>query len=261
MTKLVATFLLITIAAFTAFADVNDLRKSFQHPPDDARIMMRWWWFGPSVTKAEIERELRVMKAGGIGGVEVQPVYPLLPDDPKTGHRNLPYLSDEFLDMLRFASQKAKELGLRFDLTLGSGWSFGGAKTPITEAAGQLRIERVKIDAGTKRVPLPSMIPAEKLMGVFLAKAGGNAVAENDLKELTNIRDGNVWLSEGGVEVLFFISGKSGMQVKRPSFGAEGYVLNHLDRPSVDNYLRNIGDRLFQAFDKTSIPYSVFCDS
>lgn len=261
MTKFVLSLIFLAITGSATFADVNELRKSFERPPDDARIMMRWWWFGPSVTKAEIERELRVMKEGGIGGVEVQPVYPLLPDDPKTGHRNLPYLSDEFLDMLKFAAQKSKELGMRFDLTLGSGWSFGGAKTPITEAAGQLRVERVKIDAGTKRVPLPSMIPSEKLMGIFLAKTSGNAIAENDLRELTDIRDNNVWLTESGAEVLFFISGKSGMQVKRPSFGAEGYVLNHLDRPSVDNYLKNTGDRLFQAFDKSTIPYSVFCDS
>jgi hypothetical protein len=260
------TLTLLIAASFSLVnaAPIDDLRKSFERPPEDARIMMRWWWFGPSVTKAELERELRVMKEGGIGGVEVQPVYPLLPDDPATGHRNLPYLSDEFLDMLKFASEKSKELGMRFDLTLGSGWSFGGAKTPITEAAGQLRVERVKIDAATKRVPVPSMILAEKLLGVFLSKTGGNAVAEADLKELTDIREDNVWLSggaESGSEILFFISGKSGMQVKRPSFGAEGYVLNHLDKPTVDNYLKNTGDRLFQAFDKSDVPYSVFCDS
>jgi hypothetical protein len=60
--------------------------------------MMRWWWFGPAVTKTELEREMRLMKEGGIGGFEVQPVYPLLPDDPNTQIRNLPFLSDDFLD-------------------------------------------------------------------------------------------------------------------------------------------------------------------
>lgn len=55
----------------------QDLRKGLKDPPDDARIMMRWWWFGSAVTKPELERELRVMKAAGIGGVEVQPVYPV----------------------------------------------------------------------------------------------------------------------------------------------------------------------------------------
>src|SRR5204862_2969125 len=108
------------------------------------------------------------------------------------------------------------------------------------------------------------MIPAEKLMAVFLAKTTGNTIAESDLRQLTEIRDDNVILpqnSSPGSEVMFFIAGKSGMQVKRPAFGAEGYVLNHLDKPSVDHYLKTTGDRLFTAFDKNTIPYSIFCDS
>ncbi|HEV8591401.1 MAG TPA: glycosyl hydrolase, partial [Pyrinomonadaceae bacterium] len=247
--KLLASSAIAVVLVIVGFLNsanasgIDQLRREFERPPEDARIMMRWWWFGPSVTKAELERELRVMKEGGIGGVEVQPVYPLLPDDPVSGIKNLPYLSDEFLDMLKFASQKAKELGMRFDLTLGSGWSFGGAKTPISQAAGQLRVERVKLNKPTKQVPIPSMIPAEKLLGVFLS-TGRNTMAESDLVELTQIHDGSVWLPKDSVsgEVLFFISGKSGMQVKRPAVGAEGYVLNHLDRPSVENYLKNTGD-------------------
>src|SRR3954464_12839942 len=165
--KAVIVWLALTcccVGGLTQAQTITELRRGFENPPADARIMMRWWWFGPAVTKPEIERELLVMKDAGIGGVEVQPVYPLLPDDPSNGIKNLPYLSDEFLDALRFASQKAKELGLRFDLTLGSGWSFGGAKTPITDAAGQLRFEHFRIDIGSKRVPLPAMIPSEKLI-------------------------------------------------------------------------------------------------
>ena len=41
------------------------------HFPDDRRIMMRWWSFGPAVTKPEIKLELEQMKAAGIGGVEI----------------------------------------------------------------------------------------------------------------------------------------------------------------------------------------------
>jgi len=65
---------------------------------------------GPAVAPAEIERELRTMKAGGIGGVEIQPVYPLALDDAEHGIRNLPYLSDDFQQALRFAAAKAREL-------------------------------------------------------------------------------------------------------------------------------------------------------
>lgn len=236
---------------------VAELQRNFVTPPSDSRIMMRWWWFGPSVTKDEIERELKVMKEGGIGGVEVQPVYPLLPDDPKTGHKNLLYLSDEFLEMLRFASDKARELGMRFDLTLGSGWSFGGATTPLTEAAGQIRADRVKVQAGETSVTSPSMIPAEHYLGAFLRRADGT------FELLGNVENGRIAVpaDAAGSEVVFFIGGKSGMQVKRPSVGSEGYVLNHLDKPSVDGYLKKTGDRLFAAFKGSAVPYSVFCDS
>jgi hypothetical protein len=267
--KIIVVWLILLASGVVNAAGIEDLAKNFERPPADARIMMRWWWFGPAVTKAELERELRVMRDGGIGGVEIQPVYALLPDDEKNGIKNLPYLSDEFLEMLRFAGEKTKELGMRLDLTLGSGWSFGGAKTPISEAAGAVRVERVKIDTGTKRVPVPSMIPTEKFLGAFLvlnsppnATAG---IAGKPWEELTGIKDDNLWLTgdeaKKGSEVLFFISGKTGMQVKRPAVGAEGYVLNHLDQPSVESYLKNTGDRLFSAFDKTNVPYSFFCDS
>jgi hypothetical protein len=38
---------------------------------------MRWWWFGPSVTRPELERELTAIADAGLGGVEVAYVYPL----------------------------------------------------------------------------------------------------------------------------------------------------------------------------------------
>ncbi len=129
--------LLLALAYSASAATVADLRAAFAHPPDNARIMVRWWWFGPSQTKTEIEREMREMKSAGIGGFEVQPVYPLSLEN------NYAYLSQEFLDMLRFAAQMAKELGMRMDLTLGSGWPFGGPHVPIAQAAGRLRIDRV----------------------------------------------------------------------------------------------------------------------
>ena len=49
-------------------SDLASLQRAFKQPPEDSKIMMRWWWFGPSVTEAELEREMRAMKEGGIGG-------------------------------------------------------------------------------------------------------------------------------------------------------------------------------------------------
>src|ERR1041385_6689491 len=49
---------LLVIVAPARAQTITELQSGFEHPPDDARIMMRWWWFGPSVTKTEIEREM-----------------------------------------------------------------------------------------------------------------------------------------------------------------------------------------------------------
>src|SRR6266567_970191 len=189
--------------------NLDELRRLFKEPPDETRIMMRWWWFGPAVSKSELEREMRVMKEGGIGGFEVQPVYPLALDDPAGGIRNLSFLSDDFIEALRFTSEKARELGLRFDLTLGSGWPYGGPTVPIGEAAGRLRVDRVNVPENSQRVPLPGIGPGEKLLAVFAARPEGKSIAADTLREIVDIRDGAVNLPEGTempLQVQFFIA-------------------------------------------------------
>jgi hypothetical protein len=243
---------------------VDELQSSFVSPPDETRIMMRWWWFGPTVEKSQLEREMRLMKEGGIGGFEVQPVYPLILDE-SSGRKTLPFLSDEFLDALRFTSGKARELGLRFDLTLGSGWPFGGPAVKIDHAAARLRYERVKVDGSSSFVKVPAIGIGEKLLAVFLARGdgpGGTTFARDSIRELTALSEGVVPVSNvpAGHEVLFFISSHTGMQVKRPAVGGEGFVLDHMNRAATDAYLTSVGDRLLQAFGSQP-PYAIFCDS
>jgi len=206
--------------------NVDQLQRAFERPPDDSRIMMRWWWFGPAVTRTELEREMRLMKEGGIGGFEVQPVYPLVLDDEAAGFKTLPFLSDEFLEALRFTSEKAHELGLRMDLTLGSGWPYGGPQVPLSQAAGRLRYEHVKVDGSSRGITLPYIAVGEKLIAVFLARAQDQGFAPDSLREITEVKNDFVQLPAGledRSEVLFFISGRTGMQVKRPALGAEGF--------------------------------------
>src|SRR6266550_5010837 len=185
--------------------NINGLQHSFERPPDDARIMMRWWWFGPAVTKRELEREMRLMKAGGIGGFEVQPVYPLTLDDPEKGIRNFPFLSDEYVDALRFVSAKAHELGLRMDLTVGSGWPYGGPQVSVDQASGMLRSERVKLAANSHSVPVPKVSAGEKLLAAFLVRAQGQSIAADSIREVTDIKDGVMQLPanlDGAQEIL-----------------------------------------------------------
>jgi hypothetical protein len=258
--------LLTLLAAGPAFADPAALQRAFAQPPDDTRIMMRWWWFGPAVTKPELEREMRTMKAGGIGGFEVNPVYPLALDGEEPGLKNLKFLSPEFLDMLRFTSAKAKELGLRMDLTLGSGWPYGGPMFSADEAAGTLRVQNAAAAAGQPSLPLPALRPGEALLAAFMGPAPGaeaSADAYRDFHQPMEIRDQAAWLPhdiKGPAPVVFFISSRTGMQVKRAAVGAEGFVLDHYDADAVGKFLRTVAGPELAAFGPNR-PYSVFCDS
>src|SRR6185369_8810206 len=60
--------------------------------------------------------------------------------------------------------------------------------------------------------------------------------------------------------VLFFISSRTGMMVKRPALGAEGFVLDHFDRQAAEIHLQEVGDRLLSAFGNGP-PFSIFSDS
>ena len=111
------------------------LHALFVHPPDDARILMRWWWFGPAATKPEITRELETMKAAGIGGAEIANLYPLALDD--ASFHNTPFLSPEHLEALHFAGEEARRLGLRLDVTLGGAIPLAGRTFPIIRGRGQ----------------------------------------------------------------------------------------------------------------------------
>jgi hypothetical protein len=231
---------------------IKTLRQGFINPPDEAKIMMRWWWFGAAVSRPELARELRAMRAAGIGGVEIQPVYPLALDDPQTGIKNLPYLSPDFLDALHFTATTARELGMRVDITIGSGWPFGGPHTPVTQAAGSLRFQHIDVPEGTRSVAVPAITNSEKLIGAYI---GGHLVSSP--------QSGRIDIPPGlsGNDVLsVFISSRTGQQVKRPAIGAEGFVLDHYDKDAIENHLLSVGNPLLKAFGDTP-PYAVFSDS
>jgi hypothetical protein len=276
------------LAAVPAFGDADALQKSFVTPPDDARMMARWWWFGPAVTKAGIERELQAMKAGGYGGFELQPVYPLAVDGPGgegAQIKNLKFMSPEFLEAIGHAAATAKQLGLRFDLTLGSGWPYGGPQFSPSEGAGRLETQVLPAPAGQATIPVPQLQPGRTLIAAFagpagLAGAGGRAGARGGgggggrggtgggptadvrgLKEVP-VQNGAIQLPANfaGGEVVLFISGRTGMMVKRPATGAEGLVIDHLSAKVVDKFINEIAEPTLKACGPNT-PYAFFCDS
>ena len=64
-------FLAIVLLACGTFVYGDDgLYRTFSNPDMKYRPQVRWWWNGDKVTAHEILRELDIMKAAGIGGVE-----------------------------------------------------------------------------------------------------------------------------------------------------------------------------------------------
>lgn len=242
---------------------ISDLYAGFEKPPDDARIMMRWWWFGPAVQHGELERELLAMKQGGIGGVEIQPVYAMALDDHATGFHNTPYLSPEFLDDVAFTARTARANGMRVDMTLASGWPYGGPHVAVDEASARLRVVAVDVPADAGSIALPSMGNGESMLASFV---GAGSAAQWSPKGLqmaqlatANGRARFEPASQSRV-CVFFIESRTGQQVKRAAVGAEGFVLDHFSRAAVESHLHTVGEPLMKAFGDHP-PYAVFSDS
>lgn len=248
----------------TVYRRIGEVAQHLAEPPADARPMMRWWWFGPAVEKAQLALEIDQMKWGGIGGVEIQAVYPMALDDPARGVKNLPFLSPEHLEAVRFANDKGRAAGLRVDVTLGSGWPFGGPHIGIADAIGKMRVVAVNVPADAASYPLPAVTEGEKIEAVFI---GGGTEKEYDATRLLPLQQAAAGNGRGGVApaatprvVVYYIASRSGMQVKRPAVGGEGFVLDHMSRRAIDNHLNNVGEPLLKAFgDKP--PYAIFSDS
>jgi hypothetical protein len=249
---MIELFLSLALAA----PPVAELQRQFQKPPDDSRIMMRWWWFGPSVTTRQLEAEMRKMKEGGIGGFEVAVVYPMAIEG------NEPYLSPGFLDKVRFTAQKARELGLRMDVTVGSGWSYGGPYITPELASARLRSDRREIAPDLKSLARPAPFENDRLVAAFVGKGSLAEVDPRTFVPLDVSGDGRIPLppGEGPRLVLFYYSSTSGQIVKRAAVGAEGYVLDHYARPAIEKHLREAGDKLLAAAGPGGV-HAIFCDS
>jgi hypothetical protein len=255
------------------------LKDLFLHPPQSSQPMTRWWWFGGAATPEEITRELTLMSESGLRGVELQPVYPLEVDDPKRGIRNIRYFSSEWYELLRHTVRETRRLGMQFDLTLGSGWPCGGPFIPIELAARRARA-LIQETAGPGRfswsltpdltedenvvaavaVPvLPSGQPDLQHSRVVWDPTRGPGTTAG----LSGMGFDNWDVPPGTWRMMVVIDCPTGQQVKRPTLGMEGYVLDHFNRQAMDLFLAAAGDQVLNELKTAADPpfHSVFCDS
>lgn len=233
--------------------DLGGLLQGFADPPPESRPLMRWWWFGPELGRDDIVRQLTVMADAGLGGVEVGFVYPL----DSVEHA---FLSAEFLADLRFAAETAAGLGLRFDLTLCSGWPFGGPHVTPETASRRVVWDVCEIGAESLELPMAPRWPGEQFVAAFI----GEGSQQEPPQAFTRIPElgGSVRVPVGHGPRLVAVarSAPTGQQVKRAAAGAEGHVLDHYSASAMREHLRAVADPLLDAVGPELVS-TVFCDS
>ncbi len=243
--------------------------QALHEPPLSCRPKTRWWWYGGAVTRAEIARELETMRDAGIGGAEIQPVYPVAVDDPDNGIVNIPFFSARWYDLLGFAIEKGHELGLEVDLTLGSGWPFGGPFVQLDQAARRIRFVTREFEGPAKITWNPA---AELGEGERIENITGRSLdqpVEDSVSrilsraEVQQLASDGLEIGSGRWRLYVAIDAPTYMQVKRPTLGMEGYVIDHFAKPSLDLFLEATGERTLEELTVRRAPVfdNVFCDS
>ena len=157
---------------------LDQVRKDFANPPKSARPAVRWWWPGGDVDPAELKREIVAMDEAWIGGAEIQPFRIGLKRDlaADTLKRVNDYPTVSFYQKVRAALEQARSRGMFIDLTLGSGWPFGGGEAITPELASlELRSTYRTVRGPSQLREKLVMPPASPGIGAFLAKMTGTS--------------------------------------------------------------------------------------
>jgi glycosyl hydrolase family 106( putative alpha-L-rhamnosidase)/glycosyl hydrolase family 2 len=229
----------------------DPIAAGFRVVPPEARLRMFWRIFGPAWTREEIDSQLEQLQRAGVGGVMTCFTYPIALDDPAKGIKNELFLSPEFLDNLRHATEKARQLGLDFGVCGGTGWPFGGPSVTERDAAQRLREETVTPFADGKGYALPALRAGERYLAAFSGTRDVTAFIRGDRLEAP---------VTGRPLPVVFIAGPTYMKVKRPSLGGEGYVVDHFRKQAVRRYLDGVVAPMLQAAPDGLI-HTLFCDS
>lgn len=242
----------------TTGRNAEDIRRGFSMPPLSGRPFVRWWWNGDRVTSREVLRQLDVLKANGIGGVEINPIKWNGNADP-AGIPELAWGSKAWLDVVYTAVTGARDRGMACDMIVGSGWPYGGEFVPRSEQGQIIALGTLDLDGGesiqlSRKELLDSIQPhfafpyanSEKALFMLrLAPAGMRTFTPGrDLGDGLH-QDEITFTVPPGKHVLYYLVKITGFAaVIQGAAGANGPVINHYDQTAVQHYLDHFGETL-----------------
>lgn len=253
MKKILTTMVLIA-ASFT----VLTAQPTAQWPTAgrEAKAGSRWWWMGSAVDKENLRWQMEQLAEAGIGTLEITPIYGVKGNES----HNIQFLSTAWLDMLNYVLQVGDELGIDIDMATGTGWPFGGPMVKTTESAAKLVTEEFTLTGnGTQELTQQLNTSNGTLQRVMAFPKSGTDGQVTDLTALVSGRTLRWTAPTGSWRVIAAYCQHGVMQVKRPSPGSAGLVVDHFDSTAVANYLKYFDTR-FEA-GNGRWPHSFFNDS
>jgi hypothetical protein len=247
----------------TAFAEDDAFYRGFQEPPARLRPFVRWWWNGSRVNEAEARRQLDVMKAAGIGGVEINtiamPEY--VPSSALAAFPERPWLSPEWCRVVKAAAEGARERGMTADIIVGSGWPFGGRFLSPAEQTQRVRVVKRDVAgpatfeatvaelAAQKKRDRDEVAVTPRVLSVRLERADAAVLEPGPELAPRAVRGGRVRVAvPAGEHVLRVVLLETGFtHVKLGAPGADGPVVDHWNAAAVRHYLDHMTQGLAPA--------------
>ena len=254
MVKQLITCILCTASLSVATAQVVPIWPSASR---EAKAGSRWWWLGSAVDEENLEWQMARLQEAGIGNLEITPIYGV----KGNASRNIQFLSPEWLDKLIFVLNSGEDKGIDIDMTTGTGWPSGGPMVKREESASKLVTETFDLTAdGTTEKTFTLNTGNGQLQCIMAFPQKGT---EAEVVDVTALLDGKTlkWTAPvaGSWKLVAAYCQPGVMQVKRPSPGSEGLVLDYFDKEAVANYLKYF-DTKFEAVGE-HWPHSFFNDS
>lgn len=256
----------------------NALYEIFKSPGVQYRPFFRWWWNGDKIEKKEIVRELRLLKAAGIGGVEIYPIgfpFPNMTDD--LGIPSLKWLSDDWLNMLQFAFEEAASLNMDCSLIADTGFPFGGEfleeedRTQVVvigvkKMKGPLNTEFSLFDLYKEADPEIYYPYSGRTMEMLSVKLIPDPLDDMrsvvDLSEQIKTGFINVSIPEGQFALYALVKVEGFEEVLFGAPGGAGPVLNHFSKNAVQKYLDRLSGKIEKKINQLPSNFkSFFVDS
>lgn len=227
--------IILSLLSLFFFNEVRAQTNIWPQVKKETRPWTRWWWMGNAVDQKNISSLLANYNKTGFGGVEIAPIYGAIGYES----RYLQYLSPDWMKMLDHTVKTAENLGMGVDLTNGTGWPFGGPQVSAEFAASRLIVKNYKLTAGnslTEKIEVSD--PKAGLTRLQALTAYGNKGEVLQLLDKVDNKGTLNWKPKTGTwEIYAAFNGKTRQMVKRAAPGGEGFTLNHLSKPALDQYL------------------------